>query len=159
MKTVIVLALAFMSLTASAQTSSGINWSLCITPVATASADSITLRANLNASGGYSSVTWAYVSGPTSYSFGTPILTSTSGTAVQSSLTIRKLSPGNYVFSATGISKDSLKGTVLMPVFVPTPPPPVVQRTAVSVQWLVFGQWINVPAGYFKIGYSDGSTQ
>lgn len=154
MRTLIVLAITFLSLTANAQ----INWQLCITPVAVATADSITLKANLTATGGYSSVTWAYVSGPTSYSFGAPVVGPVSN-STQSIMTIHKLTPGNYVFSATGISKDSLKGTVTIPVFVPFPPAPVAQRVATSVQWLVFGQWIPVPPGYYKIGYNDGSSQ
>lgn len=159
MKSFLFISFAFLCLSASAQISpTGLNWQLCVAPPATAIADSIKLTANFTTSAGYSSLLWTYGSGSPSYSIGTPVLTSING-VTQSTVTIRKLQPGNYTFLVTGISKDSLKGTVTIPVFVPTPPSPVAQRVAVGVQWNVFGTWIAVPAGYFKIAYSDGSTQ
>jgi len=164
MKKILVAIAIFASVAAKAQNT--INYSFCFNPVQPTDIDSIQLTATLLASSGYGGIGFKMVSGPNSPTFGNPTNIFQNTMFEQSTVLVKGLIPGIYVFSATGTSASTTASaaqsttltitvTILPPPAIPAPP----IITGITVPFL--GQSLTVPAGQgVKITYTyNGVTQ
>lgn len=125
--------------------------------------DTATIGAILSTTYGFGSITYKFVSGPN-----TPIITPipltassfTTGNIAQQNATVTGLVSGTYIIQVIGMDKNgtSIPGTdsIVVSPACPIVPAP---RIATTIQVLIMGQWITVPAGDAKLIYNDGSVQ
>lgn len=158
----ILLAIAILgSVAVKAQNT--INYSFCFNPVQPTNIDSIQLTATLLASSGYGGISFKLVSGPNTPTFGSPANIFQNTMFEQSTVLVKGLVPGTYVFSATGTSagataqSTTLTNTVTILPAPAMPAPPVF--TGITIP--IFGQTFTIPAGQgVKITYTyNGISQ
>lgn len=150
MRKIILAAFLFVAVSAKSQTTS-ITYSFCVTPPLTVNSDSATLSAQLVAADGYKGISWIQASGPSTSTIGVPINTYGNTMTQKSVVTIHKMIPGTYVFTATGTSAGGISYPLSTTVTVIAQPVP---RTVVSSSFtLINGVWVQ----QFK--FSDGTIQ
>jgi hypothetical protein len=152
----LLLAIAILS-SVTARSQNTINYSFCFNPVQPTNIDSIQLTATLLASSGYGGIKFAYVSGPNTPIFGNPTNIFQNTMFEQSTVTVRGLAPGVYVFSATGTSAPTTASPAqsttlnITVTILPAPTPPAPPTfSGVTVTQTFFGQKLTftIPPGY-----------
>lgn len=158
MKRFICILLIAGSFSAKAQI---LNFSLCMPATATANADSVTLTPTMYATDGYKSITVIQLSGPTTAAIGAPVNAYANTMLEQSTVSIKKMVPGVYVFQATGLTATGLTGAVKCTVTVPALPVIPPPRMAVSVTVTLYGVPVTIPlpTSGVSVKYADGSSQ
>lgn len=151
MRKIIFAALLLVAFGAKSQTTS-ITYAFCVTPPLGVNSDSVTLSAQLVAADGYKGISWAQAAtNPSVAVIGAPVNTYGNTMTQKSVVTIHKMIPGVYTFTATGISAGGISYPLSTTVTVVAQPVP---RTVVSSSFtLINGVWVQ----QFK--FSDGTIQ
>jgi len=156
----LLLAIAILS-SVTARSQNTINYSFCFNPVQPTNIDSIQLTATLLASAGYGGIHFAFVSGPNTPTFGNPTNIFQNTMFEQSTVTVKGLVPGVYIFSATGSSAattaSASQSTTLTNSITILPAPVIPTLTGITIT--LFGIPIVIPAGQgTKYTLSNGTT-
>jgi hypothetical protein len=150
MKKLLLAILIFASVTARSQNT--LNYSFCFNPVQPTDIDSISLTATLLASSGYGGIHFALVSGPNTPTFGNPMNIFQNTMFMQSTVPVKGLIPGFYVFSSKGYSaatstNPSDSSTLDITVTILPAPAPPAPPVITGVAFPILGQTFTIQPG------------